>query len=87
MLELTTIPFLYIYGDFNNWFAAFAFWVFKYYGYNDVRIMNGGRKKWLLEDRPLTKDTPSHPKGNFKSSGPDDKIRVFLDYVKEVYIH
>ena len=74
---------LVLYGDFNNWFTAFAFWVFKYYGYKDVRIMNGGRKKWLLEDRPLTKDTPSHPKGNFISAGPDDKIRVFLDYVKE----
>jgi thiosulfate/3-mercaptopyruvate sulfurtransferase len=74
---------LILYGDFNNWFAAFAIWVFKYYGYRDVRIMNGGRKKWLLEDRPLTKDTPSHSKGNFKSAGPDDKIRVFLDYVKE----
>ena len=38
---------LVLYGDFNNWFAAFAFWVFKYYGFKDVRIMNGGRKKWL----------------------------------------
>ena len=75
---------LVLYGDFNNWFAAFAFWVFKYYGFKDVRIMNGGRKKWLLEDRPLTKDMPpQHPKGTFKASGPDDKIRVFLNYVKE----
>jgi thiosulfate/3-mercaptopyruvate sulfurtransferase len=75
---------LVLYGDFNNWFAAFAFWVFKYYGFKDVRIMNGGRKKWLLEDKPLTKDMPpQYAKGNFKSAGPDDKIRVFLDYVKE----
>src|ERR687891_1481536 len=75
---------LVLYGDFNNWFAAFAFWVFKYYGFRDVRIMNGGRKKWLLEDKPLTKDTPpQHAKGTFRASGPDDKIRVFLDYVKE----
>jgi thiosulfate/3-mercaptopyruvate sulfurtransferase len=75
---------LVLYGDFNNWFAAFAFWVFKYYGFKDVRIMNGGRKKWLLEDRPLTKDPPpQYAKGNFKALGPDDKIRVFLDYVKE----
>ena len=50
---------LVLYGDFNNWFAAFAFWVFKYYGYRDVRIMNGGRKKWLLEDRPVRKDIPT----------------------------
>ena len=75
---------LVLYGDFNNWFAAFAFWVFKYYGYKDVRLMNGGRKKWLQEDRPLTKDIPQqYPKGNFKASGPDNKIRVFLNYVKE----
>ena len=51
---------LVLYGDFNNWFAAFAFWVFKYYGYKDVRLMNGGRKKWLQEDRPLTKDIPQN---------------------------
>ena len=73
---------LILYGDFNNWFAAFAFWVLKYYGVKDVRLMNGGRKKWLEEDRALTKDTPSYPKGDFKASGPDTKIRVFLDYVK-----
>ena len=47
---------LVLYGDFNNWFAAFAFWVFKYYGYEDVRLLNGGRKKWLEEDRAITKD-------------------------------
>jgi thiosulfate/3-mercaptopyruvate sulfurtransferase len=75
---------LVLYGDFNNWFAAFAFWVFKYYGYKDVRLMNGGRKKWLLEDRPLTKEaTSQHSRGNFKASEPDNNIRVFLDYVKE----
>jgi thiosulfate/3-mercaptopyruvate sulfurtransferase len=75
---------LVLYGDFNNWFAAFAFWVFKYYGYKDLRLMNGGRKKWLLEDRPLTKDIPQqYPKGNFKASGPDNNIRVFINYVKQ----
>ena len=74
---------LVLYGDFNNWFAAFAFWVFKYYGYKDLRLMNGGRKKWLEEDRPLTKDIPSCPAGNFKASEPDRNIRVFLNDVKE----
>jgi len=72
-----------LYGDFNNWFAAFAFWVFKYYGFKDIRLMNGGRKKWLEEDRSLVKDLPSHTKGNFKASEPDNNIRVFLNYVKE----
>lgn len=74
---------LVLYGDFNNWFAAFAFWVFKYYGYKDVRLMNGGRKKWLEEDKPVTKDIPSHPKGNFRASEPDSSIRVFLKYVRD----
>jgi thiosulfate/3-mercaptopyruvate sulfurtransferase len=74
---------LILYGDFNNWFAAFAFWVFKYYGYRDVKLMNGGRKKWLEEDRPLIKDIPNYHKGHFKASEPDDKIRVFMKYVEE----
>lgn len=75
---------LVLYGDFNNWFAAFAFWVFKYYGFKDIRIMNGGRKKWLEEDRPLGKDVPSNlPRGNFKASEPDKSIRTYLNEVKQ----
>src|SRR6266496_269529 len=74
---------LILYGDFNNWFAAFAFWVFKYYGHKDVRLMNGGRKKWLEEDRPITKEVQQYPKGNFKASQPDNSIRVFLNEVKD----
>ena len=57
---------LILYGDFNNWFAAFAFWVFKYYGYKDVRLMNGGRKKWLVEDRPVSKDITTIFKRKFQ---------------------
>jgi thiosulfate/3-mercaptopyruvate sulfurtransferase len=72
---------LILYGDFNNWFAAFALWVFKYYGYKDVRVMNGGRKKWLIEDRTMSKDNPQYSKGNFKASDADNSIRVFLNYV------
>ncbi len=74
---------LILYGDFNNWFAAFAFWVFKYYGYKDVRLMNGGRKKWLIEDRPVNKDIPQYSKGTFKATDADNSIRVFLDYVRD----
>ena len=73
---------LLLYGDFNNWFAAFAFWVLKYYGYKDVRLINGGRKKWLQEDRALTKEVPSYPKGNFAANEPDSQIRIFLNGVK-----
>ena len=74
---------LLLYGDFNNWFAAFAFWVFKYYGYHDVRIINGGRKKWLEEDRSIEKTIPTYPTGNFKGSNPDEKIRTYLNHVSE----
>jgi thiosulfate/3-mercaptopyruvate sulfurtransferase len=74
---------LVLYGDFNNWFAAFAFWVFKYYGFKDVRIMNGGRKKWLEEDREVSKDIPTYSKGDFKASEPDKNIRVFLNEVRQ----
>ena len=75
---------LILYGDFNNWFAAFAFWAFKYYGYKDLRILNGGRKKWLVEDRPVSKDVPEYAKGNFiATDDTNNNIRTFLNYVKE----
>jgi thiosulfate/3-mercaptopyruvate sulfurtransferase len=74
---------LVLYGDFNNWFAAFAFWAFKYYGFNDLRLMNGGRKKWLEEDRPISKDIPQYGTGNFKAKEPDKNIRAYLNQVKE----
>jgi thiosulfate/3-mercaptopyruvate sulfurtransferase len=73
---------LVLYGDFNNWFAAFAFWVFTYYGAKHLKILNGGRKKWITEDRPLTKDVPQLPAGKFKASGGDPKLRVYLDDVR-----
>ena len=69
---------LVLYGDFNNWFAAFAFWVFKYYGAKDVRIMNGGRKKWIEEDKPLTKDIPSVAPATYKVTKTDEKLRAYL---------
>ena len=70
-----------LYGDFNNWFAAFAFWVFKYHGVQNVKLLNGGRKKWLLEDKPLTKDVPSHQRSSYKVGTPDPSLRVYKDYV------
>src|ERR1700704_2976136 len=50
-----------LYGDNNNWFAAWAFWQLKIYGHDDVRIMDGGRKKWVAEGRDLSADTPTFP--------------------------
>jgi thiosulfate/3-mercaptopyruvate sulfurtransferase len=75
---------LVLYGDYKNWFAAFAFWVFKYYGFNDVKLMNGARKKWFEEDRPVSLEVPSYPGGSFKASEPDNSIRVLIPYVKEI---
>ena len=72
-----------LYGDFNNWFAAFAFWVFEYYGIKNLKIMNGGRKKWLEEDRPISKEVPTFPTGNITPSEPNTSLRAFLDQVKE----
>jgi len=71
-----------LYGDFNNWFAAFAFWVFTYYGAKNLKLMNGGRKKWIAEDRPLTKEAPKPEAGTFRAHPPDTKLRVYLDDVR-----
>ncbi|HEY3332997.1 MAG TPA: sulfurtransferase [Capsulimonadaceae bacterium] len=72
-----------LYGDANNWFAAWAFWQFKIYGHKDVRLLNGGRKKWELESRPYTTDVPVHESTIYTPSDPDFSIRAFRDYVKE----
>ncbi|MGA1974602.1 MAG: sulfurtransferase [Conexivisphaerales archaeon] len=73
---------LVLYGDFRNWFAAFAFWVCCYYGCEKVRLINGGRKKWLTEDRPVTKEVPRFPPEPFYAGSPDDTIRAFMPYVR-----
>jgi thiosulfate/3-mercaptopyruvate sulfurtransferase len=75
---------LILYGDYKNWFATFAFWVFKYYGFQDVRLMNGARKKLFEEDRAISSDIPSYPRGNFKASDPDKRLRAFISYVKQI---
>ena len=74
---------LVVYGDFKKWFATFAFWILKYYGFQDIRLLNGSRKKWLDEDRPYILDNPSYPRGNYKASGPDKSIRAFMRYIQE----
>ena len=57
-----------IYGDNNNWFAAWAFWQMKIYGHADVRLMNGGRKKWLSEGREVTTDSAKPARTSYKAS-------------------
>ena len=70
-----------LYGDNNNWFAAWAFWQMKYYGHNDVRLMNGGRVKWLAENRPVTTDAVNPPQTAYTASEPNESIRAYRDYV------
>src|SRR3984957_12739787 len=64
-----------LYGDNNNWFAAYAFWQLKYYGHKDVRLVNGGRKKWLAEKRPLTTDAAKVAPTTYRASAPDESLR------------
>jgi thiosulfate/3-mercaptopyruvate sulfurtransferase len=70
-----------LYGDNNNWFAAYAFWQLKYYGHNDVRLIDGGRKKWIAEKRPLTTDVPKIAAVSYHASGPDESIRAYREQV------
>src|SRR4051812_20189656 len=72
-----------LYGDNNNWFAAWAFWQLKIYGHEDVKIMDGGRKKWLAEGRDLsTEKTPSKP-ATYKAKPADTSLRAFLDDARQ----
>jgi thiosulfate/3-mercaptopyruvate sulfurtransferase len=71
-----------LYGDNNNWFAAWAFWEMQIYGHRDVRIMDGGRKKWIAESRELTTEIPSLLKTTYKASPPDFSLRALLPQVQ-----
>ena len=70
-----------LYGDKNNWWAAYAFWFFKYSGVDNLKLMNGGRVKWTQEDKSLTTEVPSYPKGNFTPGTRDANLRAFRDEV------
>jgi len=70
-----------LYGDNNNWFACWAFWQLKYYGHNDVKVMNGGRAKWTAENRPLTTDAPDQAAKTYRASEPNQALRAYRDQV------
>src|SRR3982751_5719698 len=70
-----------LYGGNNNWFAAYAYWYFKLYGHSDVKLIDGGRKKWELDGRSLSKDTVERPATQYKAQDPDLSIRAFRDEV------
>jgi thiosulfate/3-mercaptopyruvate sulfurtransferase len=70
-----------LYGGNNNWFASYAYWYFKLYGHRDVRLLNGGRKKWELDSRELVPEQPERPATTYQAQAPDTSIRAFRDDV------
>ncbi len=72
-----------LYGDRNNWFAAYTYWYFRYYGHNDVKLMNGPREKWIEEGRETTSEVPSYEATTFETKEPDESIRAYRDEVQE----
>src|SRR5438128_11577812 len=70
-----------LYGDNNNWFAAWAFWILTFYGHKDVRLLDGGRGKWLLEKREITKQAPSYPHTTYHAKVTNTEIRALRDYI------
>jgi thiosulfate/3-mercaptopyruvate sulfurtransferase len=72
-----------LYGDRNNWFAAYAYWYLKIYGHEDVRILDGGRQKWIDEGRELSTETPAPQSATYTASERDESIRAYRDAVRE----
>jgi thiosulfate/3-mercaptopyruvate sulfurtransferase len=73
---------LVLYGDKNNWFAAYAYWYLKIYGHGDVRILDGGRQKWADEAREFTTETPQPQQADYKANERDESIRTYRDSVR-----
>jgi thiosulfate/3-mercaptopyruvate sulfurtransferase len=72
-----------LYGDRNNWFASYTYWYFRYYGHDNVKLMNGPREKWIAEERATTSEVPSYPQATFTAAGPDEAIRARRDEVQQ----
>jgi thiosulfate/3-mercaptopyruvate sulfurtransferase len=70
-----------LYGDRNNWFAAYTYWYLKYYGHDKVLLLNGPREKWIADGRPTTAETPSYPAAGFTAQSGDESIRAYRDQV------
>ena len=79
----TTSTGLILYGDNNNWFAAYAFWLLKYYGHNDVRLIDGGRKKWVAEGKQLTTEAPKYQASVYKIGKVHTELRALRNFVLE----
>jgi thiosulfate/3-mercaptopyruvate sulfurtransferase len=76
----TTVIF---YGDRNNWYACYSYWLFKYYGHEKALVMNGGRSKWIAEGKPTTRDVPTIAPSTYTAKDPDASIRAFRDDVMQ----
>jgi thiosulfate/3-mercaptopyruvate sulfurtransferase len=72
-----------LYGDNNNWFAAYAFWLFSIYGHEKLYLMDGGRKKWVSEGRPLTTEVPQYPRTQYRAKEPDVSLRAYSAQVMQ----
>jgi thiosulfate/3-mercaptopyruvate sulfurtransferase len=72
-----------LYGDRNNWFAAYAYWYLKIYGHEDVRILDGGRQKWIDEGRELTTDVPARQRVDYRARERNETLRAYRDAVRE----
>jgi thiosulfate/3-mercaptopyruvate sulfurtransferase len=70
-----------LYGDRNNWFAAYTYWYLRYYGHDKVLLLNGPREKWIADGRPTSSDVPSHPPASFAAQAGDERIRARRDEV------
>jgi thiosulfate/3-mercaptopyruvate sulfurtransferase len=81
-LGISNATTIVVYGDKNNWFAAYAYWYLKIYGHEDVRILDGGRQKWLDEGRELTAEVPEPEPTAYEARDRDESIRVFRDDVR-----
>jgi thiosulfate/3-mercaptopyruvate sulfurtransferase len=82
-LGISSSSTIVLYGDKNNWFAAYAYWYLKIYGHENVRILDGGRQKWLDEGRELTTEVPTREPATYEAQERDESIRVYRDTVRE----
>jgi thiosulfate/3-mercaptopyruvate sulfurtransferase len=83
-LGVTPQTTLVLYGDMRNWFAAFAFWTFRIYGHADIRLLNGGRRKWFDDDRPVTEAVPAFATTSYPAPVAVTGIRLFLPGVRDI---
>jgi thiosulfate/3-mercaptopyruvate sulfurtransferase len=78
---ISTETTIVLYGDNNNWFAAWAFWILKFYGHQNVRLLDGGRAKWVAQNRDLSTKVPQYPRTPYQAQAPDTQVRALRDQI------